>query len=71
MYGEDAVLNVSKVVLKFHVGEFLLDNPPFYGRPVEVYIDQMETLIENSQYYTTQEIAGTLNIPKLSTKNNL
>ena len=50
---------------------FLLDNPPLYGRPVEVYMDQMEILIENSQYYTTQEIASTLKISKLSTKNNL
>ena len=41
MNGEDVVTasNVSKVVLKFHVGDFLLDNAPLYGRPVEVYID--------------------------------
>ena len=73
MYGEGAMTasNVSKVVLKFHVGDFLLDNPPLYGRPVKVYMDQMEILTENSQYYTTQEIASTLKISKLSTKNNL
>ena len=41
MNGEDVVTasNVSEGVLKFHVGDFLLDNAPLYGRPVEVYID--------------------------------
>ena len=34
------------------------------GRAVEVDSDQIKTLIENNQCYTTQEIANTLNIFK-------
>ena len=33
--------------LKFHAGDFSLDDAPRSGRPVEV--DQIETLIENNQ----------------------
>ena len=34
-----------------------LDDAPQSGRPVEVDIDQIETLIENNQHYTTHKIA--------------
>ena len=49
---------------KFHAGDFLLDNAPWLGRPVEVDSDQIKALIENSQQYTTQEIADILKISK-------
>ena len=41
-----------------------LDDAPQSGRPVEVDIDQIETLIENNQCYTTWEIADILKISK-------
>ena len=49
--------------MKFH-GDFSLDNGPQLGRPVEVDSDQIETSIENSQHYTTWEIANILKIYK-------
>ena len=46
---------------KSHAGDFSLDGgAPRSGRPVEVYSDPIETLIENNQCYTTQERAGIL-----------
>ena len=39
--------------VKFHAGDFWLDDAPQSGRPGEVDSDQTETLIENNQYYTT------------------
>ena len=42
----------------------MLDSAPRSGRPVEVDSDQMETLIENSQGYTTWVIADILKISK-------
>ena len=48
--------------MKFHAGDFSLDNAPWLGRPVEVDGNQIETLIENDQCYTTQEIADILKI---------
>ena len=50
--------------VKFCAGNFSLDNAPQSGRPVEVESDQIETLIENDQSYTTQEIAHILKISK-------
>ena len=41
------------------------------GRPVEVDSDQMETVIENGQHYTTREIADILKISKSSVENHL
>ena len=41
-----------------------MDDAPWLGRPVEVDSDQIETVIENSQHYKTQEIADILKIPK-------
>ena len=41
-----------------------MDSAPWSGRPVEVDTDQIETLIENNQYYTTWEIADILEISK-------
>ena len=61
----------QKWFAKFHAGDFLLDAAPRLGRPVEVDSDQIETLIENNQRYTTQEIADILKISKSSVENHL
>ena len=50
--------------LKFCSGGFLLDNVPRSGRPVELDTDQITTLNENNQCYTTWEMANILKIPK-------
>ena len=52
----------SQWFVKFHAGDFTLDDAPQSGRPVEVDSDQIETLIENNQHYTMRKIA---NIPKI------
>ena len=66
MYGEGAVTHwmYQMWFVKFCAGNFSLDNAPQSGRPVEVESDQIETLIENDQSYTTQEIAHILKISK-------
>ena len=62
---------MSKFVFaKFFAGDFSLDDAPRSGRPVEVDSDQIETLIENHQQYTTWEIADILKISKSSTENH-
>ena len=33
---------------KFHAGNFTLDDTPWWGKSVEVDMDQIETLIENN-----------------------
>ena len=66
MYGEGAVSDwtCQKWCAKFHARDFLLDDAPQSGRAVEVDSDQIETFIENSQHYTTREMADTLKISK-------
>ena len=66
MYGEGAVINqmCQKWFVKFHAGDFLLDDAPRSGRPVEVESNQIETLTENNQRSTMQEIANILKISK-------
>ena len=49
----------------------MLDDAPRLVRSVEVYSNQIETLIENSQHYTTWEIADRLKISKSSIENHL
>ena len=49
---------------KFCAGDFLLDDASWSGRPVEVDSDQIETLTENKQRSTTQEIASILKTSK-------
>ena len=61
----------QKWFAKFRAGDFSLDDAPGLGRPIEVYSDQVETLIENNQRYTTREIAYILKIPKSSVENHL
>ena len=50
--------------MKFCAGDFLLDNAPQLDRAVEVDSDQIEALIENSQGYTTWDIADIFKISK-------
>ena len=73
MYGEDAMTDwtCQKWFEKFHSGDFSLDDAPWSGRPVEVESDQIETIIENNQCYTMQEIADILKISKSSIENHL
>ena len=70
MYGEGCVTDQTfqKWFVKFCTGDFSLDDgAPQSGRPVEIDSNQMETLIENNQHYTTGEIVYILKISK-STK---
>ena len=73
VYGEGAVTDQTcqKWVAKFCAGDFSLDDAPGSGRPVEVDSDQIETLTENSQRYTTQDTANILKISKSSAENHL
>ena len=66
VYREGAVTDQTcpKWFVKFCAGDFSLDDAPRSDRPVEVDSDQMETLIENNQHYTTQERADILKISK-------
>ena len=54
----------QKWFAKFPAGDFLLDDTPWLSRPIEVDSYQIETLIENNQHYTMQEIADLLKISK-------
>ena len=49
----------------------MLDDAPRFGRPVEVYSHQIETIIENNQRYTARKITDILKISKSSTENHL
>ena len=73
VYEEGAVTNgtCQKWFTKFCTGDFSLDDAQRWGRPVEVESNQIETLIENNQHYTTQEIADILKISKSSVENHL
>ena len=50
---------------------FLAEHAPRSSRPVEVYSNQIETLIDNNQHYTMWEIADRLKISKSSVENHL
>ena len=45
----------QKWFVKFRAGDFTLDDASWSGRQVEVDSDQIKTLIENSQHYTTKD----------------
>ena len=55
MYGEGTVTDRTrqKWFVRCCEGDFSLDNAPWLGRPAEVDSDQVETLVENHQCYTT------------------
>ena len=67
VYGEGAVTDrtCQKWFAKFHAGHFSLDDAPPSGTPVVADSGQIETLIENNQYFTMREIADILKISKL------
>ena len=54
----------QKWLVKFHAGDFSLDNAAQPCKPGEVDNDQIETLIENNQHYSMWEIADILKISK-------
>ena len=66
MYGEGAITDqmCQKWFARFFARDFSLDDAPWSGTPVEVDSDQIETLIENNQRYTTWERADILKISK-------
>ena len=68
VYGEGAVNDQTcqKWFPKFCDGDFSLEDAPWSGRPVDS--DQIETLIENNQRYTTWEIAKISKYPKQALK---
>ena len=55
VHGEGAVTDRTcpKWFVKFWAGDFLLNDAPRSGRPVEVDNDQIKTLTENNQCSTT------------------
>ena len=59
-----------KWFVKFCAEDFLLDDAPWSGRPVEIDSDQMETLIESNQCSTTWERADILKITNEVTGEN-
>ena len=62
---------VSKVVCEvFHAETFSFNKAPQLGRSVEVDSNQTETLTENKQHYTMQEIANKLKTVKSSTEKS-
>ena len=73
VYGEGTVTDwmCQKWFAKFCAGDFSLYDAPWSGRPFEVDSKQVKTLIENSQWYTTGEIANILKISKLTFENHL
>ena len=66
MYAEGAVTDrtCQQWFATFCAADFSMDNAPEVGRPVEVHSNQIKTLTENNQCYTTQEIAEILKISK-------
>ena len=55
--------------MKFHAGDFLLDDAPWLGRTVEVDSDQIKT--DNHQCYTMWERADILTISRSSVESHL
>ena len=65
VHGEGVVTDQTcqKWFTKFCARDFLLDDAPRSGRPVETDSGQIETLIENNQHYATWEIPNILKYP--------
>ena len=66
VYGEGALTDwmCQKWFVKFCAGDFLLDDAPQSGRPIEVDSDQIRKLIEYNYFYSMWEIANILKISK-------
>lgn len=58
----------QKWFVKFSAADFLLNDVPWLGWLVAFNSDQIKTLLENNQSYTTQEISNLLKISKSSTE---
>ena len=73
VYGEGAVTDwtCQKWFAEFRAKDFSLDDTPWSGGPVEVDSNQIKTLTENNQCYTTREIANILKISKSSVEKHL
>ena len=72
VHGEGSVTNqsnVSKCFVKFHARDFSLDDASWSSRPVEVDRNQIETLIEINQHFTTWERPDILKICLLYTSD--
>ena len=54
----------QKWIAEFSARDFLLDDAPQLGRPMEVDNDQIETSMENNQHSTLREIDNILKISK-------
>ena len=72
VYGEGAETDwtYQKWFVKFCARDFMLDNVLQSGRPVEVDSNQIDTLIENNQYYIMPEIADISKISKSIFENH-
>ena len=44
--------------MKFHAGDFSVDNASWLCRPVEGDRDEIEAVVENNQHSTTRKIAN-------------
>ena len=66
VYGEGAMNDQTcqKRFAKFPARDFLTEDAPQLGRPVEVGSNQIMTLIKNNQCYMTRDIADLLKISK-------
>ena len=65
------MIKCVKWFAKFCARDFLLDDAPQSGKPVEVYNNQIETLIQNNQQYHLGESRHTdkIKINKLPSEN--
>ena len=57
--------------MKFHTGDFWLDDVPLSSRSVVDDSNQIQILIENNQHYTTEETPDVLKLFKSGIENNL
>ena len=73
MYGEGTVTHQTwqKWFVKFHTGDFWLDDVPLSSRSVVDDSNQIQILIENNQHYTTEETPDVLKLFKSGIENNL
>ena len=73
VYGQGAVTDrmCQQWFAKFCAGDFSLDDDPRSGRPIGVDSDQIETITDGNQRYTTREMADILKISKSSVENHL
>ena len=63
-----SLMKCIKVVFEILCWRLSLDDAPWSSKPVEVDSSQIKTLIENSQCYTTLEMADILKHPNQALK---